>query len=73
MIDSGMGMDGNWDWKVYLGRRQRRNLQDMHALWVFISFVSQRLNMFLITQYLVIRMEVIFVLHFLSFCFSFLE
>jgi hypothetical protein len=35
MIDSEMEMDGKWDWKVYLDRRQRRNLQDMHSGYFF--------------------------------------
>jgi hypothetical protein len=66
MIDSGLGMDEDWDWKVYLDTASKKG-DCRHALWVFISFVSQGLNMFFVTQYLVIHIEVVFVLHFFVF------
>jgi hypothetical protein len=69
MIDSGMEMDGKWEWKEGIpGPASEKELAG-HALWIIFSFVQQRLNMFLITQHLVIRIEVIFVLHFSSFSF----
>jgi hypothetical protein len=39
MIDSGLETDGDWDRKVYLDRRQRRELQDiMHFGYLFLLF-----------------------------------
>lgn len=61
MIDSRMRMDGNWD-KGYTWHGVKEGLDT--ELWVSVSFVSQRLNMFLITRYLIIHIEVGFTLHF---------
>lgn len=52
-------MDGNWD-KGYTWHGVKEGiLQD----WISISFVPRRLNMFLITRYLIIHIEVGFILH----------
>jgi hypothetical protein len=45
MIDSGLEMDGDWELEGIPGLASKKGIVG-HALWVFISFVSQGLTCF---------------------------
>jgi hypothetical protein len=70
MIDSGLEMDGDWELEGIPGLASKKGIVG-HACTLGLHFFCfAELNMFLITQHLVIHIEVVFVFHFLLYFFS---